>query len=325
MAKLLSTDPAWRELTALRSFYLMMPSPAPAAPTLHEAPMAAHNVLTLATLVFEVLGPFAFFLPGRPRRVAACAGLGLALGIHLSGNFRWLIVLCVAVLVLMLDDRWLLARMPQSWIPELRRARPGPAQSPPWRRACLATAAAVLVAGGAVSLSHPCRIDLGRVPGMRAAEEAVRAFGLGASYSMFAGMPSDRPGLVVQGTRDGVTWLDYETLGAPSHERSAPRRVAPYADHLGFALWATSRPPREKAPKWLRVLQRRLLEGDPACRALFSVDPFDGAPPQAVRVARYDFRFAPRDERREGTWWVREWIDEFVPARGLEDFSESPH
>lgn len=322
MAKVLSSDPQWLDLRALKPFLLMLPSPTPASPVMFEAPMAVHGVLTLVTLAFEVVGALMFAVPGWPRRVAALIGIGMMASVQASGNFRGLIFISVGLLMLLLDDRWLLRWLPARWFAALRAPllpeRPEPQRpTPAWLSGLVIAGALLIVVGGALPLSYPCRLDLGKVPGVRPLAAPASALGLANGYAMFAGMPNDRPGLVVQGSDDGETWLDYETLGGPENPRTAPHWLSPYGDYLGFGLWASARRTPGLAPAWLRTLQRRVLEADPVCLRLFAVVPFEERPPRQVRVARYAFRYTTPEQRRAGVWWQREWLDVFVPARTL--------
>ena len=51
---------------------------------------------------------------------------------------------------------------------------------------------------------------------------------------------------------------------------------------------------------------------------MLRVDPFDGVAPRAVRARLFLYQFSTRAEKREtGAWWVREPVDDFVPALTL--------
>jgi hypothetical protein len=61
---------------------------------------------------------------------------------------------------------------------------------------------------------------------------------------------------------------------------------------------------------WLVALLDGILEGNRAVDAIFEYHPFGGVAPLAVRVDLYDYEFA----RREGVWWERKHVGEYVPT-----------
>lgn len=314
IAKLVTGDRSWLDLSALRYFYETLPSPTGTAALAIHAPPVVHGVFALATLLFEVVGPLLFFVPGRARRITAVVGLTMLLVIQVVGNFRGLALISAGVLILMLDDRvfrWLPAR----WFAPRTPAPAGRSILP--LRAVGWLGGALLAIAGANTLSHTLGLDLGRVPGVNKVTEHAGTFGLGNSFAMFAAMPTKRFGLVVQGSDDGETWFDYQPMSVPAHPRSVPPRISPYCDFLGMALWVTSVWPREAAPAWLATLQTRLLEGNPTCARL-CIDGLPAKPPRFVRVLRCSFAFTNLEQQRQGIWWERTAQDVFLESRSLE-------
>ena len=137
------------------------------------------------------------------------------------------------------------------------------------------------------------------------------------SYGAFGHVTRQRNELVIEGTDaagtpDGVVWKAYEFKAKPGDPARRPRQVAPYHLRLDWLMWfAAMRPPQ--AYPWLRVLVRRLLEGDPATLRLLGTNPFPDAPPRAVRILLYRYRFTTRAERRStGRWWDRTLLGTFL-------------
>ena len=62
-------------------------------------------------------------------------------------------------------------------------------------------------------------------------------FGIANTYGLFAVMTTTRPEIIVQGSNDGETWLDYEFPYKPGDLRQAPRWVAPYQPRLDWQMW----------------------------------------------------------------------------------------
>jgi hypothetical protein len=70
--------------------------------------------------------------------------------------------------------------------------------------------------------------------------------------------------------------------------------------------------------RWFEMFMLRLLEADAPTLRLLHADPFDGAPPRAVRARTFLYRFASREERRETrAIWVRTEVGVLVPPVSL--------
>src|SRR5436305_10066527 len=99
IVKLLSGDPAWRNLTALHYHYETQPLPTPLAWYMYQLPMGAQKASTAFTFVAELLVPLLFFAPRPVRRIAGFVTIALQLLILTTGNytfFNWLtIALCM--------------------------------------------------------------------------------------------------------------------------------------------------------------------------------------------------------------------------------------
>jgi len=67
VVKLVSGDPTWRNLTALRYHYETQPLPTPLAWYMHQLPAALQKASTLFVFASELAVPFLFFAPRRWR------------------------------------------------------------------------------------------------------------------------------------------------------------------------------------------------------------------------------------------------------------------
>ena len=57
--------------------------------------------------------------------------------------------------------------------------------------------------------------------------------------------------------------------------------------------------------------------------ALFESNPFSDKPPRFVRAVTYDYHFTDwATLRREGAWWRRELLGEYLPAASLREDQE---
>ena len=136
----------------------------------------------------------------------------------------------------------------------------------------------------------------------------VEPFDLVNSYGLFRDMTHTRPEIVIEGSNDGRSWLEYEFRWKPGDLARRPRFVEPHQPRLDWQMWfaALSRFGDERN-RWFEALMRRLLEGLPPVVALLEKNPFPDAPPRYVRAILYDYHFTDAKAHREtGAWWRRE-------------------
>jgi hypothetical protein len=134
------------------------------------------------------------------------------------------------------------------------------------------------------------------------------------SYGLFASMTTYRHEIVVQGSADGVTWLDYEFWYKPGDVRRRPAFVAPHQPRLDWQMWFAALGTYQRNP-WLVSLLQRLLEASPPVLALLERNPFPDVPPKQVRAVVYDYHFTDFAEAaRDGAWWRREYLGPYTPV-----------
>jgi len=90
VAKLLSGDPTWRDLTALRYHYETQPLPTWTSWYMHQLPEWFQALSVLFSFAAELLRAAGFFGPRRWRRWPAPVTVALQLLIAATGNFRLL-------------------------------------------------------------------------------------------------------------------------------------------------------------------------------------------------------------------------------------------
>jgi hypothetical protein len=86
MVKLLSSDPSWRKLLALRYHYETQPLPTPTAWYAHQLPLIFHKLSVLLMFGIELFTPFLIFGPPPLRRLAAILFITLMILIQITGN-----------------------------------------------------------------------------------------------------------------------------------------------------------------------------------------------------------------------------------------------
>ncbi len=105
LVKLLSHDPNWRNLHALRFHFMTQPLPNPIAYYAYRAPAWMLDSMTAATLAIELGAPFLLFGP----RVLRYAGAGLLMFLQvliiLTGNYAFFNLLALALCLWAFDDR----------------------------------------------------------------------------------------------------------------------------------------------------------------------------------------------------------------------------
>jgi len=146
------------------------------------------------------------------------------------------------------------------------------------------------------------------------------------------------PVVVVEGSRDGRTWLEIPFRYAPYKPDRAPRRTAPHQPRLDWQMWFAALGSYQHNP-WFVHLMLKILNGAPDAIALLDTNeyPFMSAPPKVVKATLYHYDFtrvpSPWADRNPGTtlyspfiinatrgskehnlWWTRKPAGEYIPA-----------
>lgn len=322
VTKLVSGDPSWRDLTALDYHFWTQPLPTALAWYAHWTPAWMHRAMTLAILVVEVLVPWLIFVPERWRgaRYGACAALVASqLAIAGTGNYGFFNLLALVLCIPLLDDR-VLERV--ALVARLRVT--AGAAEPRWRTNLTRGLAPLLAL---LSLLAFAREIVQTVPGqgggplenpLLAAVEPLRSVN---GYGLFRVMTTERPEIVIEGSRDGVQWSEYGFRWQPGDVRRRPAFVAPHMPRLDWQMWFAALDP-ERAREWLVPLLRHVLAGTPAVVALLGTNPFPDAPPRWVRLVSYRYRFStPAERAQSGAWWQRERVGELTRALSPSDLA----
>lgn len=168
-------------------------------------------------------------------------------------------------------------------------------------------------------------------PAVRQAHQATSRYQLVGSYGLFRRMTGvgGRPEVVIEGSRDGVTWTEIEFMYKPGNMSAAPPVVTPHQPRLDWQMWFAALGPHSQAP-WFTSLLYRLLQGKTDVIELLQADvsqyPFHQQPPVYLRAIRYKYWFT--EPKEDGSypqrWWRRVYVDEFYPTVYLGDaFLES--
>jgi len=304
IAKLRSGDPTWRDRTACCYHFETQPLPTRVGWYVHQLPRSVTRFSTRAVLVIECAVPFLAFAPRRLRRLGFVLLSGFQGLIALTGNYGFFNLLTSVLTLSLLDDEPLRRVLPLS--PPRPSARPGLL-----RRLVTDVAAGVLF--GASLVVHLVAYGK-RKPGPRVRRlvEPLQTVHAANRYGLFSVMTRRRPEIVIEGSRNGVDFREYEFRYKPGDLRRPPPRVAPHQPRLDWQMWFAA---LDRPPIWFKSLMARLLEGSPEVLALFRSDPFGGRPPRYVRAVLYEYKMTDRETRkRTGVWWQRERVGVYFPV-----------
>jgi hypothetical protein len=307
LTKLLSGDPTWRHLTALDYHFETQPLPPWTAWYAHHLPGGVHRVATVAMFFIELVAPWFLLAPPRLRvlRLVGCGALALLqLSIAATGNYGFFNALALVLCVPVLDDR-LLGRV----LPVRLTAR---SEVSPARRVILGILGPAFLLLSYLSLGREIRFTLHRSQGLGllprwsdAVMTTVAPFRSFNGYGLFRVMTTERPEIILEGSRDGEHWSEYEFRYKPGDVTRRPRFVAPYHPRLDWQMWFAALDP-EGSIGLLTSLANRLRAGTPEVLALLARNPFPIAPPRFIRLVEYDYRFSTAAEwQRTHAWWVR--------------------
>jgi hypothetical protein len=307
VSKLASHDPTWRSWTASTYHHESQPLPTRVGWYAHQMPRGFHRAATAAVLAIELGAPLLAFAPRRLRRSAFVMLAGLQALIAASGNYGFFNLLTVVDTLWLLDDRTL----ERALHVRHRASR----RAPWWRRLGTALAAAPLLVLQVADLWGRVRPRSTMPRDVERLQHALAPVRAVSSYGLFAVMTTDRPEIVIEGSRDGKDWREYHFRYKPGDVARAPRFVAPHQPRLDWQMWFAA---MQSPPPWFARLVQRLLEGTPEVLALLDGDPFPDGPPRYIRALLYDYRMTDREtHRRTGNWWRRELRGLYFPAVSL--------
>jgi lipase maturation factor 1 len=353
--KLLSGDPAWRNLTALTFHYETQPLPTWIGWYAHQLPVWAQKGSALTMFGIELVVPFLVFAPRRLRTFACLALVFFQALIFLTGNYCFFNLLTIALCLLLLDDaafRGLLpSRLRNSLFSEKAERTgtqwnasqldasgsstiapgyesPAPLSSPQvadasahkrrhWPPQITVPIACIAIATSLMEFSAMLRFSMPWPRPMLAVYAWLAPFRTFNSYGLFAAMTTSRLEIVIEGSKDGVTWLPYEFRYKPGDVMRRPMFIEPHQPRLDWQIWFAALGRYQENP-WLVNFCLRLLEGSRPVLALLEHNPFPQGPPRYIRAVTYDYRFTDFATRRKtGAWWHRRQQGLYLPPLAL--------
>jgi len=301
-------DPCWRDLTCMDYHHETQPMPNPLSRTVHRLPRVFHRAEVVGNYIAQLGAPFLLFLPQPIAGAGALLMLGTQGYLVMSGNYAWLNVLTMVIVLSAVPDAFFRAGLPRAGLSGF--GMPTVAEPPAW----FMVAVLALTALVAVLSYWPVLNLLARRQLMNYAFNRLHLVG---TYGAFGSVTRERYEVIIEGTSDAVPsadaeWRAYEFKGKPGDPRRRPRQVAPYHLRLDWLMWFAALSPRYAEP-WFPEMLERLLRGDRAVLRLLGRNPFANAPPTWIRARYFHYRFATAAEHRAtGAWWSREPAGEFL-------------
>jgi hypothetical protein len=292
--KLLSGDPTWRNLTALKYHYETQPLPTPVAWYAHQLPLFFQKLSVIGVFVVELIAPFFFFTKRRVRVVAALAAIALQLMIALTGNYTFFNLLTILLCVFLFN---------------VKTAERTPA--------IVSVIGVALITLGVIQLLTVSGIVPELPRPLAWIQLHADTFHVMSQYGLFANMTTMRPEIIIEGSDDGVQWKAYEFKYKPGDVNRRLPWIAPYQPRLDWQMWFAALSSPQQNP-WFSRLIVRLLEGQAEVTNLLSVNPFPDKPPHFIRAEVYDYHFTDWSTRRStGAIWSRAPLGEYFPVVSL--------
>jgi predicted DCC family thiol-disulfide oxidoreductase YuxK len=310
VVKLTSGDDSWWNLTALRYHYETQPLPTPLSWYAHQLPASFQAISTIVLFGIELGAPFLLFAPRRLRLIGVGSLLVLQVLIALTGNYCFFNLLTAALCLLAVDD--------SIW-PRFGRkvALPQNADSLRWPSWILIPVLiAVLVFSGPL-LWNSVFPDAEWPPFLAASYNYIEPFRSLNSYGLFRVMTKTRPEIIIEGSRDGVTWRTYEFRYKVGDLKRSPPFIAPHQPRLDWQMWFAALDDVRGEPWFVNFLVR-LLEGSPPVLKLLKENPFPDSPPRYIQARLFRYNFTNANEKSQtGAWWKREEVGIYCPPMSL--------
>jgi hypothetical protein len=226
----------------------------------------------------------------------------LQTGIALTGNYAFFNLLCVALCLLLLDDR--------CWPKFLLKKNTSPVFVPAAIRRPILCGILLL---SVIPLFSSFRAIPAPLEPLAEIYSRIAPFRSVNSYGLFAVMTTQRREILVQGSDDGHEWKTYEFRYKPGPADRPPPIVAPYQPRLDWQMWFAALGRFETTP-WFQSLAIRLLQGSPEVLGLLEKNPFPEKPPKYIRAILDDYTFTSVGD---GNWWRREPAAIYCPEISL--------
>lgn len=316
VVKLVSADETWRNLTALNYHYETQPLPTWISWYAHQLPDWFQSLSVVGMFVIELGVPFLIFAPRRLRCVACAAFLALQLLIIATGNYCFFNLLTIALCILLLDDTFFQG-FPLKRLFSRFNAPKAVTRYSRYRSVWVAALTVVVLLVSGIRMARMFQRESGLPQPARHVLNWASPFRTINSYGLFAVMTTSRPEIVVEGSNDRQTWVEYSFKWKPVDLTGRPRWAAPHQPRLDWQMWFAALG-SYRTNRWFVEFMERLLRGSPEVLGLLEENPFPETPPRYIRAVLYDYKFTDFDTKQaEGAWWRRERKGLYLPVVSL--------
>jgi lipase maturation factor 1 len=333
VAKIIGGDLEWRNFTAMDEYYQNGPLPTWIGWYMQHLPHWFHASTVFATLALELVLVWMLFLPRRWRILCFWIVTPWEIGVILSANYTFLNYLVLILGFLLLDDRFLLPFLPESWKTEaqiqtnaaegaaITPSEPGRTQPHNWSGSLHHQLSTLKFSATVVMLSWIFYATTAQLiwmfsplPLPTEPVAALDPFRIANRYGLFAIMTRGRYEIEFQGSDDGNNWVPYPFRYKPQELNARPGIYAPYQPRFDWNLWFASLGAWRDYPI-VPNTEVRLLLNDESVLNLFAKNPFPQHPPREVRAVIWQYWFTTMSEKRtEGLWWRRQFLGLYAPT-----------
>ncbi len=315
--KLASGDATWRDLTALLYHYETQPLPTWVAWYIHQLPLWFQKVSAVYMFAIELIVPFFIFSPKKIRLWAYSLLITFQIVILATGNYCFFNLLTMALCLMLLDDQ-VLGTL--GWRKESEKSvRQNGAPALSLRKKMTVMMLVVLLV---VSVGQSLDRLFGRpyvLRPIRFLSEIVSSFQVVNGYGLFAVMTTKRPEIMIEGSEDGETWLEYEFQYKPGDVTRRPKFNIPHQPRLDWQMWFAALG-RFQNNRWLIAFSKKILENSKEVLGLMKKNPFPEKAPQYLRAVLYEYHFTDFKTRKAtGAWWTREQKGLYAPVMSLQE------
>jgi hypothetical protein len=311
-------DLCWRDLTCLYYHYETQPLPNRSSPFFHRLPRRFHRLSVLGSHLVQIVAPLGLAGPSKVAALAGCCMILHQLWLMLCGNYSWLNLLTIVLSFSAFGDSLF------GFIP-LPSSRPIAFEIVLYSLALLTGVLSVRPALNLFSRNQYMNY-------------CWNPFHLVGAYGAFGSITRARYEVVIEGTletqiTDDTVWHEYEFKAKPGDPSRLPPQIAPYHLRLDWMMWflpfsvtlSGNRVFVLSYEEWFLRLVEKLLLHDRSIHSLLRHVPFTDSPPTFLRCRYYRYRFATREESREGNVvWRRQLVGNYMPTICLSDLHELP-
>jgi lipase maturation factor 1 len=302
VVKITSGDPAWANLTALNYHYWTQPLPTPLGYYAYFLPEWWQQLCTAGVLFIELIVPFGVFMPRPYRLFAAWNFILLQTSILLTGNYNFFNLLALLLCLFLFDDSDLAKMTPEKLYTKLLRNNRPPSSAATLYSGVWAALVALILA------THIWMAQTQQRPYKFLHEllQTASNFAVVNNYGPFAVMTTERNEIIIEGSNDGVHWLEYGFKYKPDALDKPLSWNIPHQPRLDWQLWFAALSPPQSGG-WFEKFMHLLQQGSPDVTDLLASNPFPGLPPKYLRAVLYSYTFTTPDERTgTGKIWRRE-------------------